>query len=157
MTKHLLLILVTAVLVLACDRQRVYEDFMDLEQEFWHQDSVMRFQFAISDASKPYRLIALFRNKQAYPYHNMYYRYTLRDAKDSILRQELKEIFLFDPKTGKPNGGGIGSTFDHSQTVVESHMFPASDEYSVDIQQYMRLDTLPHILSVGWRVERAGE
>jgi gliding motility-associated lipoprotein GldH len=157
MIKHLLSILAIAVLIQACDRQRVFEDFTDLEQGFWHQDSVLHFRFSITDVDQTYRLMTLFRNKQAYPYHNMYYRYTLRDAKDSILQQELKQIFLFDPKTGKPNGGGIGSTFDHSQVVSEKFTFPTIGDYSVDIQQYMRLDTLPHIRSVGWRVERVSE
>jgi len=154
MIKNLLPLLMAVALIVACDRHRVYEDFTDLNEDFWHQDSVKRFRFTIADAGQSYRLMTLFRNKQAYPYHNMYYRYTLRDAKDSILQQELKEIFLFDPKTGKPNGGGIGSTFDHSQVVSEKFTFPAAGDYAVDIQQYMRLDTLPHIRSVGWRVEK---
>jgi len=157
MTKNLLILLATVGLLFACDQNRVYEDFTDLDQAFWHQDSIMRFQFTIAKAEQPYRLMALFRNRQAYPYHNMYYRYTLRNSKDSILLQELKEIHLFDPKTGKPNGGGIGNSFDNSQVVLEKYTFPSSGDYSVDIQQYMRLDTLPHILSVGWRVERVGE
>jgi len=154
---YLIVGLIVGSFLVSCDRNRVYEDFSDFDQKFWHQDSVVTFQFAIDNVEQPYMLKTLFRNGRAYPYHNMYYQYTLRNDKDSVLSKELKQIFLFDPKTGEPNGGGIGSTYDQSQVVVEKFTFPAAGMYSVAIQQYMRLDTLPDVLSVGWRVERATE
>lgn len=138
----------------SCDRTKVYNDFTDFDDGFWHQDSVVSFSFSIDDTTQPYNLKAQFRNSQSYPYHNMYYRYTLKDANDSVLNEEQKQIFLSDPKTGKPYGNGLGDLFDNSQTVLENHFFQNPGTYSVDLKQFMRLDTLPFILSVGWRVER---
>ena len=63
------------------------------------------------------------------------------------------QLFLFDPKSGEPYGSGVGDLFDHSQPVLENYTFPASGDYKAELRQYMRLDTLPYILSVGWRVE----
>jgi gliding motility-associated lipoprotein GldH len=145
------------VALAACDSNKVYQDFTDFDQEFWHQDSVVNFHFTINDASQPYNLKTLLRNSQQYPYHNLYYQYTLKGQNDEILKQELKQMFLFDPKTGEPNGGGVGDIFDNSQLVMEGYTFPSAGEYKVSIQQYMRLDTLPFVLSVGWRIETPKE
>lgn len=149
-----LILALLVALVSSCDSTKVYDDFTDLDEGFWHQDSVVSFSFEIEDASQSYHLKAQFRNSQSYPYHNMYYRYTLKDASDSILKEEQKQIFLSDPKTGEPYGGGLGDLFDNSQTVLENYTFQNPGTYSVDLKQFMRLDTLPYILSVGWRVER---
>ncbi|MCP4458052.1 MAG: gliding motility lipoprotein GldH [Cytophagales bacterium] len=151
--RTLLLIFSLIILFVACDSTKIFEDFTDLDEAFWHQDSVISFSFVIEDTSRPYQLKAQFRNAQTYPYHNMYYRYTLKDANDSVLSEEQKQIFLFDPKTGEPNGSGLGDLFDNSQIVLENYSFQKSGNYSVDLKQFMRLDTLHSILSVGWRVE----
>ena len=148
-----LLLVLLLIFFTSCDSSKVYEDFTDFDEAFWHQDSIISFSFNIEDATKPYHLKAQFRNAQSYPYHNMYYRYTLKDANDSVLSEEQKQIFLFDPKTGEPNGSGLGDVFDNSQTVLENYTFTNSGTYSVDLKQFMRLDTLHSILSVGWRVE----
>lgn len=150
---YYLIILTVLSLLVSCDDKKVYDDFTDFDEGFWHQDSVISFSFNIEDASRPYNLKAQFRNSQSYPYHNMYYRYTLKGAGDSILSEEQKQIFLFDPKTGEPYGGGLGDMFDNSQMVLENYTFKEPGVYSVDLKQFMRLDTLPFVLSVGWRVE----
>ena len=152
-TSRYMFVLLILSLLMSCDSRKVYDDFTDFDEGFWHQDSVISFSFDIEDTSKPYHLKAQIRNSQSYPYHNMYYRYTLKDASDSVLSEEQEQIFLFDPKTGKPNGGGLGDMFDNSQIVLENYTFEKAGTYSVDLKQFMRLDTLPFILSVGWRVE----
>jgi gliding motility-associated lipoprotein GldH len=151
--QNVVLVVVGAILIASCDSNKVYQDFTDFDQNFWHQDSVVNFRFKIEDTSQTYNLITLLRNSQQYPYHNMYYQYTLKDQNNEVLREELKQMFLFDPKTGAPNGGGVGDIFDNSQVVVENYTFPSAGEFEVSIRQYMRLDTLPFVLSVGWRVE----
>ena len=150
---HYWLILLILSLLTSCDSKKIYDDFIDFDEGFWHQDSVISFSFNIEDVSKQYHLKAQFRNAQSYPYHNMYYRYTLKDAEDSILSEEQKQIFLFNPKTGEPYGGGLGDMFDNSQIVLENYTFKNPGIHSVNLKQFMRLDTLPFILSVGWRIE----
>ena len=141
----------------ACDKNGVYQNFTDFDSQFWHQDSVVTFRFKIEDASRKYNLKALIRNSQQYPYHNLYYQYTLVDQNDSVLNQELMQIILFDPKTGVPMGGGVGEIYDNDQMVLENYTFPSAGEYEVSITQYMRLDTLPYVYSVGLRIEDAAK
>ena len=44
-------VFIACVLILiSCDSSRVYEDYNDLEESFWHLDSAQRFTFQIDDA-----------------------------------------------------------------------------------------------------------
>ena len=149
------LVLVLGVFVGACDSSRVYDDFTDFDEAFWHMDSVQRFSFVISDTSTSYDLYATFRNASSYPYYNIYFQYSLKDSVDRILNEELKDYDFFDAKTGKPFGSGLGDLFDHMVLLEEDFFFNRPGTYSIELQQYMRLDTLPFILSVGARVEKS--
>ena len=150
---HFLCLIVILMAFFSCDTSKVYEAHIDYEDAFWHQDSVGIFSFSIEDATKPYNLRANFRNSLGYPYHNMYYEYILKDEVGNILSEDLKQIFLFDEKTGEPLGNGFGDIFDHSQLILENYTFPSPGNYTAELAQAMRMDSLIFILSVGWRVE----
>ncbi|MEQ8905443.1 gliding motility lipoprotein GldH [Ekhidna sp.] len=152
--RYLVIIMLFFTLV-ACDSSRVYEDFNDLEEAFWHLDSAQSFSFEIADTTRSYNLLATFRNASSYPFYNLYFQYTLEDSSGLILNQQLKEVELFDPKTGEPFGSGLGDLFDHSFALEENYQFDSPGEYTLLLEQYMRRDTLPFILSVGARVEFA--
>ena len=51
------------------------------------------------------------RNKNSYAFNNLYVKYELFHE-DSLIKTDLTEVILFEPKTGKPLGTGMGSTFD---------------------------------------------
>ena len=146
------LIIIAGLAIASCDASRVYEDFYDLEEAFWHMDSVKRFSFEIVDTTQTYDLFATFRNASSYPYYNIYFEYSLKDSADRILKQALTEYDLFDAKSGEPLGSGLGDLFDHQVLLEKGFQFKNSGVYSLELQQQMRLDTLPFILSVGARV-----
>jgi len=146
-------ILIFALLTFSCDSSRVYEDYEDLDEVFWHMDSVKKFSFEIEDMEKKYNVLATFRNTSMYPFYNIYFQYSLTDSLDSVVVEQLKEADLFDSKTGQPKGSGLGDMFDHSVPILENYSFPSAGSYSLKLQQKMRLDSLPFILSVGARVE----
>ena len=149
------LIALLGILICSCDPSRVYEDYNDLEEAFWHMDSVQRFTFQIEDSTRRYNLLATLRNASNYPYYNIYFQYTLKDSADRVLMEELKEYNFFDSKTGEPLGSGLGDLFDHSIPLEESYEFDHTGDYTLELRQYMRLDTLPFVLSVGARVEQS--
>ena len=150
--KHYLIILIV-FLALACDSSRVYEDYNDMDDAFWQIDSVQRFKFEIKDQELQYNLLASFRNASSYPFYNIYFQYSLKDSANKVLKEELKDFNLFDPKTGKPFGSGLGDVFDHTVSLEENYQFNYSGQYTLELKQFMRLDTLPFVLSVGARVE----
>lgn len=147
--------LVPLVIFYACDTNRIFERNEDLEGAFWHQGNPVEFTFDIDDTDVGYNLYTNIRNASTYPYHNLYYQYTLEDSLGNEIRSELQNINLFDPKTGEPYGAGLGDMFDHQQLILEKFRFPAAGEYQMTFEQYMRTDSLPMIFSMGLRVEKA--
>jgi len=145
--------LVLLFFLIACDSSRVYEDYDDMQEAFWHMDSIKKFSFEISDIEKEYNLLATFRNSSTYPFYNIYFQYSITDSLDSVVVQQLTEADLFDPTTGQPKGSGLGDMFDHSVPLLENYRFSTPGVYNIKLQQQMRLDSLPFILSVGARVE----
>ncbi|MFY0601178.1 MAG: gliding motility lipoprotein GldH [Cyclobacteriaceae bacterium] len=144
-----------AVYALSCDQNRVFEENHAIESDFWYVDSVMTFKFEILEAKEPYNLYANFSHSSDYNFHNLYYKYLLKDSTDREVVSSLVNINFFEPKSGIPFGSGLGDTFDHQHLILENFKFKTPGEYQLSFQQYMRTDSLPDILYVGARVERA--
>ena len=120
-------------------------------------DNKPSFDFEIPDRNRKYNLYVNVRNTASYEYHNIYFKYTMKDSDGVMVREELVERNLFDPKTGHPLGSGLGDIFDIQLPLLENYSFEEPGKYNLELQQYMRHDTLRHVLSVGLRVESSTE
>jgi len=147
-------LLICGFVLFSCDTNRVLDDNRDFDEAFWHKDSVVSLEFEIEEVGSAYNIYANIRNAQNYPFYNLYYKYTLSGSEGGELEQALENINLFDPKTGEPYGDGLGDLFDHRQLILENYRFPEAGRFSIKLEQFMRRDSLPLILSVGARVEQ---
>jgi gliding motility-associated lipoprotein GldH len=145
-----------AILLAACDDTRVYEQISDFENRQWISADKPQFEFIIDDINQRYNLYSDIRNSVSYPYSRFFFTYYLRDSTGSNVQKSLITEYLFDAKTGKPYGkSGIGDLYDHRFLLLENYQFQYPGKYQVIFEQFMRMDTLPGIMSVGLRVERA--
>lgn len=143
------------ILAVCSDPLRVYEKNIDFSKNLWLVDSVAQFEFEITESDLSYNLYYNVRNSVSYPYHNLYVRHTLEDSLGNILSSALQNMDLFDPITGAPLGDGLGDIFDHRILAIPNQRFSKNGLYKFKIQQFMRQDSLPLILSIGLRVEKA--
>ena len=144
----------------ACDEQRVFEQNIDIADQAWHKDSVLQFNAEITDASIPYNIYYNIRNGVDFPTQNLYLRIEVQDSTGRVLTSDLNNIELFDPKTGKPFGDGLGDIFDHQVKVLDNFRFPEPGRYNIEVQHKMREKVmvenhLPAVVSIGLRVEKA--
>ncbi len=137
-----------------CDKARVYEEYNNIPENLWSIKNIQKFKFSIDDPNQKYNILYNVRNSAAYPYYNLFLKYTLTDAKGIIISSNLQDLKLMDPKTGEPQGKGMGDIFDNQILSLSSVKFPQKGEYTFAIQQYMRQDPLPDIMSIGIRVEK---
>jgi gliding motility-associated lipoprotein GldH len=140
-----------------CDKNRVYEKNKDFDGNNWKIADVQEFPFEIKDASKAYNIYFNIRNANFYEYYNLYLKHTLVGPDNKVISTNLHETFLMDKKTGEPLGNGSGDIFDHQILALKNQHFPKTGTYIIKLQQYMRRDPLPGIMSVGVRVEKAQE
>lgn len=145
------------IILASCDDSRIFEDNTDIDNKIWIADSTVSFQFNVPDLKENYNLYFNVRNTASYPFENIYIRYQLSDTLNNQLKNELLNYNLFDPKTGEPYGSGLGDVFDHQLILLKDYKFERPGPYVLEFKQYMRMDSLPEILSTGIRVEFAKE
>lgn len=148
-------ILILLFLSVACNSNRVFERNVKFPERIWLKDSAALFTFEITDINTHYKFYFNLRNTILYPYQNIYLSYSLQDTLGNEFDNELTNINLFDSRTGKPLGQGMGDIFDHQYLVIDDYQFNNPGMYRFSIKQYMRMDSLPEIMSVGLRVERS--
>lgn len=144
-------------LLVSCSADSVYEKNVDLNNRIWLADSTIDFTFKIADATPEYDIYYNFRNTVGYPYQNLYVSYNLENEDGQVLLTALENIALFDAKTGKPYGNGLGDIFSHEYKAISGYQFPDSGSFTLKIQQYMRKDTLPEVLTVGVSIKKESE
>jgi gliding motility-associated lipoprotein GldH len=158
MTRSTCCLFLTIFIFSSCaDPLRVYEKNVDFKDNIWLADSVVNFEFEIQDPSLTYHLYYNVRNSISYPYHNLYVRHHLEDSVGNLLGSALQNMDLFDPINGAPLGDGLGDIYDHRILAISHQAFPTEGFYRFRVQQFMRQDSLPLILSVGLRVEVSSE
>lgn len=155
--KYLLYLFSLFIVCTACDPERVYEENHTIEGNRWYIDTIPSFTFTIEDTTVPYNIYYNVRNAVSYPYHNLYLTYYLLDEQGNQLSGRLQDLTLFDSKTGKPLGDGLGDIFDHQILSVPNYRFKRRGTYTFKVKQYMRQDPLPDIMSIGIRVEKADQ
>ena len=148
-----LVLIVAFFLQLGCDSRRVFEGKKDFSDGYWVFNNPAEFEFEISDVERDYNLLFNIRNTSKYQYQNIYLQYYLEDSTGRLLSKELKNIQLFNPITGVPIGKGLGDLYDVDRIFLEKYSFSSPGIYQLRIDQFMRQDSLPEILSVGLRVE----
>jgi gliding motility-associated lipoprotein GldH len=143
-------------LFICCDSKRVFEDNAEFKDRTWKINQPAKFDFQISDTVKKYNVLLNVRNSIDYPFARLFVNYELKYQDSSSLSKNMIASYLFDQKTGKPFGtSGIGDIYDHQFPILENYSFRKSGTYSMKIDQFMRMDTIPGILAVGVRIETA--
>jgi gliding motility-associated lipoprotein GldH len=142
------------LLAFSCDSNRLFEKNIDFKDSKWLYAERPSFEFRIRDTGKRYNLYCTIRNTSTYPFARLFFNYAVKDSTGAVLNNDLQSLFLFDIKSGKPLGtSGIGDVFDQRVPLLRNHEFKFTGRYTVELEQYMRLDTLDGISAVGLRVE----
>jgi gliding motility-associated lipoprotein GldH len=142
-------------LMTSCDKKTVFKDNVDFENSKWLEKSLPTFKFEIKDNSQAYNLYYNIRYGESYPFYNLYVTRFLYDStgKRLITKVLNDQILLFDAKTGKPLGSGIGDMFDNKVRIGKPYKFPYKGKYTLKIQQQMRQNPLADIVSMGFTIE----
>lgn len=154
--KHgLIWLLLIAFLGTQCQTDGLFQGKKDMPSEGWALQEKPQFRFEIPADAPPYEFTYLVRNTIEYPYYNLFIRHTLRNEKNEVVQSKLEELTLFDAKTGKPLGEGLGDLFDHKiRSISLNKRVPLPPgKYVLELEQFMRQDTLSGILTVGVAVK----
>ena len=138
--------------VVSCDRRRVFESYHEIDKNGWNKDSVVVFNFPLTDTIRNNNLFINIRNKGNYPYSNIYLFLTI-GSPNGVLKTDTVEFTLAEP-SGKWKGSGIGGLYDNQILYKSSVYFPKIGNYMFTIKQGMRDNVLQGIRDVGIRIEK---
>lgn len=141
----------------ACDSKRVFEEKKDFKKGYWVFSDAAIFDFNIKDPSLKYKMLFNIRVNNKYAYQNLYLQYYLEDSIGQVLKKDLINLQLFNPVTGVPLGDGLGDIYDLQRSFIPEYQFDKAGKYKMRIDHFMRKDTLPDILAVGFRLEKVEE
>jgi gliding motility-associated lipoprotein GldH len=138
----------------ACERSTDFKEIRDFRGNEWKSVNKQVFEFNIEDTLKTYTFNYLLRNTVSYPFFNIYLSQSLIDPDGKQISNSMDEIILFNEKTGKPYGDGLGDIFDNRVAAPKLNNLKLSKKgkYKWSITHNMRPDPLTGIMSIGVEV-----
>lgn len=150
--RNLLATLILAILFASCGKDAMYSRYVDMPDEQWNRDSVLRFDVNVDDSTSVYDISFCNRITGQYQYSNMFLFITIV-APDKSHQTDTLECILADNK-GKWLGKGFGNIWSNNIVYKQNVIFPQKGNYSFYIEQAMRIENLPHVLDAGLKIEK---
>ena len=147
--------IVFLLVLIACDRNRVFEEYKTIPSSEWHKDSIATFNVDVADTVHGYNLYINIRNKGNYANSNIWLFMEVQDPDGQLLTDTVE--YVLAEKSGKWRGSGIGDLFDNQFLYRQNVIFETPGEYQFMIRQGMRAQKLNGIHDIGLRVEKQNE
>ncbi len=148
-----ILIFLISILLISCDSNKVFEQYINVEDGVWKKENLATFKVDISDTLNAHNLYINVRNKGDYSFSNLYLFVTIQGP-DGGSSTDTVNCVLAD-KRGKWLGKGIGDLWDLRLPYIGGFKFAQSGAYTFSYEQAMRVENgLKGISDLGLRIER---
>ena len=138
----------------SCRQINVYEFNTNIPKQQWNHNFSAKGSFKIADTSATYNLYLVLRHLDAYKYENIWLNVGLSGSGDSLYMQKLNLTLAKDANGWE--GSGMNDIWEVRKLLNgQPRKFIKAGVYQFSINQIMRDNPLPGILSAGLRVEKA--
>ena len=144
--------IIFVVLLSSCDRNRVFEEYVEIENNIWSQDNKINFEFEIDDTASLHNVLINVRHASVYPYSNLW-MFVESSAPNGTINIDSVECVLVDADN-RWLGDGLGDIWDIQIPWKSNVRFSHKGVYRVQFEQAMRVKDLPGIMDIGLRVEK---
>jgi len=156
MRNYFIISLISMFCLVACTNNDVFFQFKKIPPKGWNKDSVLVFDFTISNSSVPYNIYVNIRNTSEYPYQNFWLfikKSVVNPDKTFVaVSTDTVECYLADER-GKWLGSGVGVAYEMPLLIDKNTHFEQKT-YRYELVQGMRNDILRGISDIGLRVEK---
>ena len=134
-------------IILCSCGNNTYENYYSFPDKKWNSDSVVSFQYTISDTTKSYDLKLKVRHTVNYEFQNLFL-FLCGQKTDTV------ELIL-SKKNGKWLGSGICDVREIEHVFDKGKVFMKKGQQELKIEQAMRygsaekIESLEHVLDVG--------
>ncbi len=145
-------LIIVATILFACDRNKVYEEYIEIDNNIWDNENIVNFKFNIEDTTQLYNIYINVRHSGTYQFNNLW-MFVKSSAPNGETRTDTVEC-IFVNAENQWIGEGLGGIWDVRIPWKKNVRFTPKGEYQVSFEQAMRIDKLPNIMDVGLRVEK---
>jgi gliding motility-associated lipoprotein GldH len=136
----------------ACQINQTFEKNVLVPDDKWDYNFKPTYQFTVSDTNSRYNLFINVRHLDEYAFMNMWVWVHLQQPDGKLTHQRI-QIPLAEPD-GKWLGDGLNGVWFAQLPYKNFYRFHAKGEYTLTIEQDMRINPLPAILAIGLKVVR---
>ena len=126
-----LFLISTIVMFISCNNSIVFEKYKTFENQQWNTDSVLSFDYTITDTISTYKLRLNIRHSVEYEYQNLFLFIDSDTSRDTI------ELLLADKK-GKWLGSGVGDIREIKSFLAVEKRYSKKENNTINIEQAMR-------------------
>ncbi|MGB1207510.1 MAG: gliding motility lipoprotein GldH [Chitinophagales bacterium] len=144
---------ISLLLTIACDSNKVFEKNEDLASATWAYEDTISFDVPIMDTISRYNVFVNVRHTNEYEYRNLWIYAHTHFPSGKSLKTRI-DLPLAD-KEGKWYGKGLGEIINTQILIQPKAMMTDTGTYRFELEQNMRQNPLPNMMSVGLRVEKA--
>lgn len=148
-----LMAIAIVALMIACDANRIFDEYKQINDSNWNKDSLVVFTIPITDTIQNYNMFINVRNDINYNFSNLWLFINIIQPNGTFVSDTF-EIALAEP-SGEWLGEGFGGVKKREIMYRGNVYFPVSGDYSISIQQGMREKDLRGVTDVGVRIEKA--
>ena len=143
----------------SCDANRVFDDYISLENAEWDVNNAVLFSFEVKDTISKRNLFINLRNNNQYEFSNLFLITKMRFPD----KQQITDTLEYDMAdvNGKFLGQGFSEIKENKLFYKEQIRFPKTGLYQLEIFQAMRKNgevdgvaALKGITDVGFRIEK---
>lgn len=152
-------IILLILFLVSCDSKHVFDKYKSIPDGFWNKDSIVSFNFSVTDTITKQNLFINLRNNNDFSFSNLFLITQLNFPDGQVIIDTL-EYDMAD-RTGKFLGTGFSEIKENKLFYKEKITFPNTGNYKVNIRHAMRksdviegLKTITGITDIGFRIEK---
>jgi gliding motility-associated lipoprotein GldH len=138
--------------LISCGKDVILNEYKNLPDYGWEQKNKAIFEFESTDTTHYTNFAINLRVSGDYPFSNMYVVSHLIGPDSSVQSQRTNLTLAEDD--GKWLGSGMGDLLSYQIPIITNRALRKPGKYIIELEQYMRMDTLPAVKDVGIKVTR---
>lgn len=154
--KKILFIFLIFSILFSCQRKKSEIKIATINQEKWPANESLDFKFRTETENFQTDFLYQVQMNPEFAYENIWLNYCLQGPKGDTLICSTDNLFLFEPKTGKPYGQGCRERLFLDAYFLKNVILKDTGIYKISIRHYLRTDTLQGIQSIGIRMKESG-
>lgn len=153
MAKKILPLIALSLLFFSCGPEVIYEKKLDLPDSGWTYTDTLHYEFDITDTSKLYNLFLDINHLKDFSSQNLYVKIHT-GFPDGNRTDQVLSIDVFD-KIGRWLGDCGSQDCSLNIPIQGRAYFDQIGKHTFTLEQYMRSDPLPGVLSATLKIEVA--